>query len=297
MLAHRSWRWRTLIPAALLVFALAFGVACDDDDDGNGDATPGTDATSQVTAPANGDGDEDTTAIEQAIRDAAAAWNASDVEALLASFTEQGALAAFAEGEEGATVEQLREVLPEFIGSEPIGDPEFEDTQVDGDSAETTVLWTFGNVYEHVRFSLVNEAGEWKIDGEERLTVDIPDGTETIDVEMDEFSFTYDVAAASAGGQIAFAADNVGEQEHEIALARIPADADINELLTSEEEPAGVEFIGGSSADPGDSTNLVFMNPLEPGRYLMVCFLPDTTEGAEGQPHALLGMVSEFTIE
>jgi hypothetical protein len=28
----------------------------------------------------------------------------------------------------------------------------------------------------------------------------------------------------------------------------------------------------------------------------MVCFLPDTSEGPEGAPHAFKGMVREFTI-
>ncbi len=122
-------------------------------------------------------------------------------------------------------------------------------------------------------------------------------GVTPVEVDLDDFSFTYDTAAIAEAEQLAFRADNVGEQEHEISLARIPADADIDELLMSEAEPEGVEFLGGATAEPGDSANLVFVEPLGPGRYVMVCFLPDTSEGEDGQPHALLGMVSEFTIE
>ena len=33
---------------------------------------------------------------------------------------------------------------------------------------------------------------------------------------------------------------------------------------------------------------------LEPGRYVLLCFVPDEETG---QPHALLGMVEEFTVE
>ena len=41
---------------------------------------------------------------------------------------------------------------------------------------------------------------------------------------------------------------------------------------------------------------------LQPGRYIATCFLPkgatsmDTMQSAEGEPHAALGMVQEFTV-
>lgn len=56
-------------------------------------------------------------------------------------------------------------------------------------------------------------------------------------------------------------------------------------------------FVGGTDADPGDTTNIVFTKPLAPGRYLLACFVPDETEGENGTPHALKGMYKEFTIE
>ena len=37
---------------------------------------------------------------------------------------------------------------------------------------------------------------------------------------------------------------------------------------------------------------------LEPGRYALICFLPDTSvPGEEQPPHFALGMVSEFEVE
>jgi hypothetical protein len=60
----------------------------------------------------------------------------------------------------------------------------------------------------------------------------------------------------------------------------------------------GVEFIGGTNdVAAGESSNIVFVAPLEAGRYVMVCFLPDTDEGPEGTPHFAKGMVKEFTVE
>jgi hypothetical protein len=277
-------RWMTIVIAASLSCALVLaGVACGDDDE-NGDG--------------NGDGgDAETAAIEQSVTDAIAAWNAMDVETLLARFTDQGAIEAFGGG--GETIEEVRAGLPEFIGSEPIEMPEFSGTSADGETGETTVQWTLGAVYERNRFPMVLQGEEWKIDGQEPESVEVPDGYTTIDVDLDEFSFTFDTAAASEGGQIAFAAENVGEQEHELGLARIPADADINELLMSEEEPEGLEFFGAVFASPGETPNLVLTEPLDAGRYIFVCFLPDTEEGVgeDGTPHAFKGMVSEFTVE
>jgi len=59
----------------------------------------------------------------------------------------------------------------------------------------------------------------------------------------------------------------------------------------------GVTFVAGTGADPGQKNNLVFAEPLESGRYLMICFRPDTTEGPNGTPHAVKGMVREFAVK
>jgi hypothetical protein len=60
--------------------------------------------------------------------------------------------------------------------------------------------------------------------------------------------------------------------------------------------PAGVEVIGGiAPVAPGDEGWLAFTSRLDPGRYLMICFLPDTSDPA-GTPHAAKGMLSEFNV-
>ena len=65
--------------------------------------------------------------------------------------------------------------------------------------------------------------------------------------------------------------------------------------------PALVETVGSMDPlAPGDSDYLVV--DLQPGRYIATCFLPkgatsmDTMQSAEGEPHAALGMVQEFTV-
>jgi hypothetical protein len=59
----------------------------------------------------------------------------------------------------------------------------------------------------------------------------------------------------------------------------------------------GVTFIAGIDVEPGETSNLVFAEPLEAGRYLFICFRPDTSEGPDGTPHALKGMYKELTIK
>jgi uncharacterized cupredoxin-like copper-binding protein len=148
-------------------------------------------------------------------------------------------------------------------------------------------------------YDLVKQGDAWLIDGQEDGEVEVPDGTTEVNVDLNEFAFglrTTDIT--DAAGPVALVANNVGEQEHEIGLARIPADANLDELLRTEEDVPGFEFLGGAGpVEPGDTANLVLTRPLEPGRYVLVCFLPDTAEGSDGEPHAFKGMVSEFIVE
>ena len=129
----------------------------------------------------------------------------------------------------------------------------------------------------------------------------VPAGTTLVHVDANEFAFGVDTSAIT--GIVAFEFSNVGKQHHELGLARIQADANIDDLLKlaaaspDGAPPEGVEFIAGTDADPGDTTNIVLAEPLAPGRYIMVCLVPDETEGETGTPHALKGMVKEFTIK
>ena len=104
---------------------------------------------------------------------------------------------------------------------------------------------------------------------------------------------------------------NEGEEFHEAQVFRIHDDVDLSmeEILALPEGKAETmaDRVGGAFAEPdaGGDTTLT----LEPGRYVMVCFLPEgyTPEAAEeaeesgtepeGAPHFTLGMASEFTVE
>jgi hypothetical protein len=104
---------------------------------------------------------------------------------------------------------------------------------------------------------------------------------------------------------------NDGQEFHEAVVFRFNDDVDlsITELLELGEEEASsmVEEVGADFAEPGATGGTVLM--LEPGRYAVVCFVPQglTPQAAEeaeqsgtepeGAPHFTLGMASEFTVE
>jgi hypothetical protein len=174
-----------------------------------------------------------------------------------------------------------------------------ENIQVSDDTISIDVdLNTDDALTTPTRLLFTNVDGEWRISGSEAAPIDIPAGVTAVDVTTQEMAFVFDDSQIT-DGNIAFAVNNAGEQPHQLVLAKIPEDADIQELLQSQETPEGVvEIAAGGPWNPGDGSNLVFADPLESGRYVMVCFIGNTDPqfGPEGTPHAFLGMVSEFTV-
>ena len=253
-------------------------------------------ADNNIEADLNCEDEEDeVAAAEQLIRDIADAWNAGDAQTLADHFTDAGLQSAF--GEADASREEIIASIEENIGDGKIEIKELE-AELTDEGADATVLWVSGAVYEHFTFALtMDDDGDWFIDGQEDLPVDVPAGHATIDIGMSEFAFTGDTASLTADGKFALKARNTGTQQHHLIFVKIPADANLEELLASEDDPPGVEFISGMEPiDPGADKTLVFGAPLEPGRYVFACFLPDTADAA-GTPHAMKGMVADFRID
>jgi hypothetical protein len=294
MKLYRTWTMRLV--ATLAIGALVVGaVACNDDDDDGDDAA---DNTPSATEPA---GDTAEAAIEQTVRDAMAAWNGKNADTFLTFFTDKALSDIFGQGEP-ATREEVATFLPGFIGDPPLENLQKLETEADGATGAAEVLWESSPFLEHIRFAMVQEAGAWKIDGQDYIDVEeIPDNTTMIHVDANEFAFGVvddDIISANESGLIGFEIANVGEQTHHFGLFRLPAEGAAEELLASEEEVPGLEVAGFTDEiAPGETNRAwVFIEPLEPGRYAMVCFLPDVTEGPDGTPHAFKGMVHEFNV-
>jgi hypothetical protein len=117
------------------------------------------------------------------------------------------------------------------------------------------------------------------------------------DITMDMLDFSYRLSKPLTAGQHTIRVNNVGDQSHEVFLARLAPGKGVNDLLASlapdaPRETIGWQALGGISViEPG--MHAYFTVELEPGRYALICFAPDDASGA---PHFMMGMTQEFTI-
>ena len=282
---------KLLVPALLFLFlpASLLAMACSD---GDPDTVPGVDST-QAADGSNGSSDLAARAqVEQTIRETVEAYADQDLARFLENWTADGLQTEF-----GGTRQEIEDVGAEFFGGPPIVLRNFLETNVDGDEATSEFELVFGISLSPQRYELVKDDGTWKINSTEEIQAEIPPGTTTVEVAMDDFSFDYD-ASQAASGNIAFRAENVGEQPHELILLKVPAEFTVEQLLEAadQEIPEGVEAVGfAGPVESGDEVTLVFTETLSNGKYMMVCFLPDE-EDPEGTPHVIKGMASEFNV-
>jgi hypothetical protein len=128
-------------------------------------------------------------------------------------------------------------------------------------------------------------------------------GWSTQQVTASDYAFE-DVPEELSAGPTSFELTNDGEELHELVLVRkndgVTASADELLALPEEEALSQVTPVGSPAfAAQGEDDYLVA--DLEPGDYIGLCFIPvgTTSEEApppEGPPHAMQGMVSEFTV-
>jgi hypothetical protein len=224
------------------------------------------------------------TATMQAVVDS---YNRADLGALLPLFTDQGFQAAFFEAKDEASVD------PEFFGDQ-LAIKSIRDVAATATVATATVEFDsgLGQDVETLTFVLVD--GRWRIDNSEPGTPTLGADTTVVDLKLQEFAFVYDKDAVS-GGDVAFHAQNVGEQTHEMLLVKVDdslSASDVVDALASDEEPPFEDFGFLGILEPGQSATVGLSHPLEDGTYVFLCFLPDT----DGTPHAFKGMASEFTV-
>lgn len=234
--------------------------------------------------------DQEAAAVEQAVREAVDAYNRHDIAGFLALWTDSGLEQQF-----GASREELA-AHPQTLFAGPRRQlRSLSETLVAGDQAVTEAEFVVGLGLAREALLLVKREGRWLLDGSEPLLVEVPRGTAIVQVRMREFAFEYDPGHL-ATGNLAFELSNVGLQAHEMVALRVPEDFAIEQLLQGPLPPPDAEVLAGvGPLDPGARSRLVLAQPLPPGRYLLVCFLPDTSDPFLA-PHAGKGMIAEFTI-
>jgi hypothetical protein len=125
----------------------------------------------------------------------------------------------------------------------------------------------------------------------------------TVDVTMQDFAFVMPEQIA-AGPQV-WRVDNAGPQPHLMIVDRVPDGTTFDQVISSLQSlmkggtPAAgglteqdFQGVGGLEASSVGQTAWTELN-LEPGTYTALCFMPDKDTA---QPHALLGMVTVFTV-
>jgi uncharacterized cupredoxin-like copper-binding protein len=263
--------------SALGLAGLGLGLAACDDDDGGSE--------------------EDVAAVQASIDAINQASLDGNTENIGDYVTEDGAQAIF-----GASIEDIQ-ADPELIANESEADNFVADEiEVDGDEADA--IGGFPGSEEPSVLSapliveFVKEDDNWKANGMRAGDAEEPDGATTVAMELNEFAFEFDEGEIEAGTPVFFEVDNTGEQVHEMVLVRLEEGVVLEDAL-AEDEPEGVEFLGGVFGfEAGQEADVALSPGLEAGRYAFVCFLPDTSaDNPEDQvPHAFLGMTKEFEV-
>jgi hypothetical protein len=132
-------------------------------------------------------------------------------------------------------------------------------------------------------------------------------GHQPIDLVTEDYAFSGAPETLEAGNYT-LDIDNQGTELHEAILFRVNDDVDLGaeELLAlpERESETMVTPAGESFALPGLSGISDYIE-LEPGRYVMACFIPvgltpevaQSGQEPEGAPHHTEGMFAEFTVE
>ena len=235
-----------------------------------------------------------TTQLEPALRatvqGAVDAWNRSDVEAFLNFFTDRGLTSVF----DFSSRAEAREFLPEFIGRPPITLRSLSEAQLSGARATATVELVLGLVIEKGRWEFTLDSASPKIDGETIIPAAIPAGVTAVDLRTVEYAFLYD-RNALVGGNVAFRVANMGAEPHEVILVKINRPESLVDIVRTSPPggpPPGIEDVAQAFFEPGQQSNMVFTQALSAGRYGLLCFVP----APDDVPHAIKGMISEFTV-
>ncbi|HKU60939.1 MAG TPA: hypothetical protein VJQ44_06970 [Gemmatimonadales bacterium] len=115
------------------------------------------------------------------------------------------------------------------------------------------------------------------------------------DITMSLRDYDFVLSGPAAPGRRVIEVRNDGEQTHEVELVRLAPGKSVHDVLAWVEKPAGPPPgmpLGGVSP-LGRGGVASFEAELAPGRYGLICFLPDARDG---KPHHEHGMIQEFEV-
>jgi hypothetical protein len=125
------------------------------------------------------------------------------------------------------------------------------------------------------------------------------DSSEVVEADDSVEAFDYGFEAETLpSGEVELAFDNTGDEPHHLLTAPLLDDntvEDVERSFKSEKGklPFDENAVQATSVIEGGEGQLLTLD-LEPGRYVMLCFISDRDGGP---PHALKGMVEEVEVE
>jgi hypothetical protein len=111
-----------------------------------------------------------------------------------------------------------------------------------------------------------------------------------VDVVASDYAF--EMPDTLEAGRTSFVLTNEGNEAHFLLIAKLAEGATLEEAMQNEDDSMVEGFWETGIAAGGGEDDEVITFDLEPGNYGALCFVP----GADGTPHAFMGMQKEFTV-
>lgn len=116
------------------------------------------------------------------------------------------------------------------------------------------------------------------------------------DVMVRMTDYAFDLSKAIEAGPRVIRVENVASQSHEVVIGRLLAGKTLRQALdwlnNGQKGVAPVVAIGGASG-LAQGRHQIITATFEPGRYVLLCFIPDVKDG---KPHTDHGMAKEITV-
>jgi uncharacterized cupredoxin-like copper-binding protein len=115
-----------------------------------------------------------------------------------------------------------------------------------------------------------------------------------VTITLDDYLF--DVSAPITAGRHTIRFENRAAQSHEAVIAKLHPDATVGQAVTwlngGQFGPPPVTLLGGA-AGLATGRHMYVTVDFQPGRYALLCFIPDAKDG---KPHSAHGMAKEITV-
>jgi hypothetical protein len=113
---------------------------------------------------------------------------------------------------------------------------------------------------------------------------------------MTLFDYGYRLSGPIRAGKRTIRVHNAGRQHHEVQLAQLAPGKTMKDMMDwlgkMEGPPPGKALGGIAGMEPGMTE--YFTADFAPGKYALICFLPDAKDG---KPHFAHGMLQEITVK